>query len=64
MSNTSFKLVPKMENNKAIIYIVLSNGESQEICWLVFPNDMQLNDNIEAINQIIPILRKRIKRSM
>ena len=64
MSNTSFKLVPKMENNKAIIYIVLSNGESQEICWLVFPNDMQLNDNIEAINQIIPILRKRIKRSI
>lgn len=64
MSNTSFKLVPKMDGNKAIIYIVLSNGESQEICWLVFPNDMQLNDNIEAINQIIPILRKRIKRSM
>lgn len=64
MSNMSFKLVPKMENNKAIIYIVLSNGESREVCWLVFPDDSQLNDNMEAINQIIPILRKRIKRSM
>lgn len=64
MSGTNFKLVPKMENNKAIIYIVLPNGESQEIAWFIFPNDMQLNDSMDAINMIIPILRKRIKRSL
>lgn len=64
MSITNFKLVPKIENNIASIWIVLPNGESQDIAWFRFPNDNQLNDNMDAINQMIPIMRKRIKRSL
>lgn len=64
MSGTGFKLVPKMEGNKAIIYIVLPNGEAREICWIIFPDDMQIPDNVSAIEDIMGILRKRIRRSL
>ena len=64
MGIKNFKLIPKMEKNLAIIYIVAPNGESTDIMHIKFPADGQVNDNVDAINDIMAILRKRIRRSL
>lgn len=61
---SQFKLVPKMQDNQAIIYLVLPSGNTIEMVWIVFPNDKQVNDNCEALNEIVKILTKRIRRSI
>ena len=59
-----FKLVPKMQENLASIYLVLPSENIQEIARILFPNDHQVNDNCEALDDIIKILKKRINRSI
>ena len=60
----SFKLIPKFEGNIMAIYYVLSDGQSKEILRCIFPNDHQIGDNIKVAESIIPILTKRIRRSL
>ena len=60
----NFQLVPKFSDNHMIILFVLPNGESRVIAQMCFPNDHQLGDNVKVAEEILPILRKRIKRSM
>lgn len=60
----NFKLVPKMENNITAIYIVLPSGRIVDLCWIRFPDDKQVSDNVAAVNEIMNILRKRIRRSL
>ncbi len=64
INNSRFKLVSKLDKNIGAIFLVLPNGDSTDIAWFKFPNDKQVNDNLEAMNSIIPILRKRINRSL
>ena len=60
----NFQLVPKFDGNIMAIFFVLPNGESRQILQCIFPNDQQLGDNVKVAEEIIPILRKRIKRSL
>ena len=60
----NFKIVPKMERNLAAFYIVLPNGESRQIGLIEFPNDKQVVDNVEAINAVANIMKRRIKKSI
>lgn len=62
--NSNFKLVPKFEGNIMVIYFVLPNGENRQILQCMFPDDRQLRENIAAADEIISILRRRIKRSL
>lgn len=64
INNIRFSLTSKLEGNIGAIYATQPNGDSLDIAWFRFPNDHQVNDNIETINAIIPILRKRIKKSV
>lgn len=61
--SANFKLVPKLDGNIGSIWFVLPNGEGREICRIVFLTDNQVNDNVEALNSIMAVLRKRIRRS-
>lgn len=60
----NFELVAKYDKNVMGIFIVLPNREYKQILHCIFPNDMQLGDNVQVAEAIIPILRKRIKRSL
>ena len=60
----SFQLVPKFAGNVVGIFIVLPSGENKEICRIYCPNDNQLGDNVKVAEEIIPILRKRVRRSL
>lgn len=60
----NFRLVPKMRSNICCIYMVNAAGEGMEIARLLFPNDNQLNDNVETVNSIMTALRKRIRKSV
>lgn len=64
MAVNNFRLVPKMRNNLCCIYHVNAAGESVEVARLLFPNDNQVNDNVETVNSIIVTLRKRIRKSI
>ena len=64
INNSRFTLTSKLDGNIAAIYITLPNGNSTDIAWLRFPTDHQVNDDLEAINSIIPILRRRIRKSL
>ena len=59
-----FKLVPKMQDNLAIIYLVLPSGNIIEMAWFIFPDDKQINDNCAALEEIVKVLNKRIRRSI
>ena len=63
-NNTRFNLVSKLDGNIGAIYLALPNGNITDIMWIRFPNDKQVSDNVETMNNIIPILRKRIRRSL
>ncbi len=60
----NYKLVSKMEGNIAAIYFAIPSGECREICRICFPNDSQVNDNCDAINEISAVLKRRIKKSL
>lgn len=60
----NFKLIPKFDKNLMAIYLVLPNGENRQILQCVFPNDNQMGDNVKVADELIPILRRRIKRSI
>lgn len=60
----NFKLIPKFNGNMMEIYFVLPNGENRPILLCCFPNDNQMGDNVKVAEDIIPILRRRIKRSL
>lgn len=62
--NNNYKLVPKMEGNIVIIILVTANGEGHQIARIMLPNDNQVTDNVDCINEICATLRKRIKRSI
>ena len=58
------KLVWKMEGNKAILYVVSACGEGFPCVWVQFPNDQQIPDNMETLNEIKNAMMKRIKKSI
>lgn len=60
----SFDLIAKYDKNVMGIFIVLPNGEYKQILHCIFPNDCQMGDNVQVAEAIIPILRKRIRRSL
>ena len=59
-----FDLVAKYDRNVMGIFCVLPNGEYRQILHCIFPNDCQMGDNVRVAEEIIPILRKRIRRSL
>ena len=64
MMKQNFKLVPKFHGNTIGIFIVLPNGEYKQILYCICPNDQQILDNTKVAEEIIPILRKRIRGSL
>ena len=64
MAGNSFKLVSKMRDNVCCIFMVNRIGDCMEVARILFPNDNQINDNVETVNSIITILRKRIRKSV
>ena len=61
---SQFKLVPKMQDNKAIIYFVTQSGDIIDILHVMFPYDYQLNDNMEVLDEMVKLLTKRIRKSI
>lgn len=60
-----FRIVPKMISaSVCYIYIVLSSGDYRQLAEVHFPNDGQMNDNLEAAQAICDSLRKRIRKSV
>ena len=59
-----FRIVQKFNNNILDIGVVLANGNSTQIARIIFPDDKQVNDNLEAANAICVILKKRIRKSV
>ena len=59
-----FKLVWKMEGNRAILYVVSARGEVFPCLWVQMPNDQQVIDDVEALNDMKAIMMKRIKKSI
>ncbi len=65
MARGGFRIVPKMISpNRCIFDIVLANGDYRTIAQVDFPNDGQMNDNMEAAQGICDILKKRIRKSV
>lgn len=65
MTRNGFRIVPRMISiNRFIFDIVLPNGEYRTIAQCDFPNDNQMNDNMEAAQAICDILKKRIRKSV
>lgn len=65
MARTGIRVVPKMvDSNRCIFGAVTSNGDYRIIAEVHFPNDGQMNDNLEAAQGICDILKKRIRKSV
>ena len=65
MARGGFRIVPKMVSpNRCLFAIVLTNGDYRTIAQVDFPNDAQMNDNMEAAQAICDILKKRIRKSV
>ena len=64
INNTNFQLVSKLDDNIGAIFLNLPDGNSYDIAWFRFPKDHQIQDNVEAMNSMVPILRKRIRKSL
>ena len=61
----SFKIVPKMVGNYIEVYFhVLQTGYTQKIAVLEMPNDAQMVDNVDFVNELCALYRKRIKKSI
>ncbi len=62
---TNFRLVAKFLTPHVVdIGIVFPNGARATAARIAFPEDYQLADTTECIGEIIPILRKRYKKSI
>ena len=59
-----FNIVSKTDKNITALYIVAPDGRAEPIAYLRFPTDGQLRDDMEAVDAIIPILRRRIGKSI
>lgn len=65
MGRTGFRIVPKMlDANRCEFNIVLNNGDYRAIAWVTFPADGQMNDNMQAAQEISDALKKRIRKSV
>ena len=65
MARNGFRIVPKMiSSNRCIFDIVLKNGDFRTIGQFEFPDDGQMNDNLEAAQAISDIIKKRIRKSV
>ena len=65
MARNVFRIVPKMiSTNRCIFDIVLNNGDYRTIAQCDFPDDGQMNDNLEAAQGISDVLKKRIRKSV
>ena len=58
----NFQLIPKFVRNG--IYLVRQTGEAIMLAKIICPDDKQLGDNVALANEFLPIMRKRIKRSL
>ena len=66
MGNNNFKIVSALYNGNINIYdfyLVCSSGQ-RIICRVEYPHDGQINDNVQANEDIISTLRKRIRKSL
>lgn len=65
MAISGFRIVPKMvSRNRCIFDIVLKNGDYRTIGHFDFPDDGQMNDNLEAAQGMCDIAKKRIRKSV
>lgn len=65
MGKSGFRIVPKMvDANRCEFNIVLNSGEYKAIAWVIFPADGQMNDNMQAAQEISDALKKRIRKSV
>ena len=60
----NFQLIPKFVSNEIGIYLVRQTGEAIMLAKIICPDDKQLGDNVALANEFLPIMRKRIKRSL
>lgn len=61
----SFKIVSKMAGNYiGIYYHVPQTGYTRKIAVLEMPNDSQVVDNVDFVNELCSLYRKRIKKSI
>lgn len=60
----NFQLIPKFVRNEIGIYLVRQTGEVIMLAKIICPDDKQLGDNVALANEFLPIMRKRIKRSL
>ena len=60
----NFQLIPKFVRNEIGIYLVRQAGEAIMLAKIICPDDKQLGDNVALANEFLPIMRKRIKRSL
>mgnify|MGYP007003814631 CR=1 FL=1 len=61
----SFKIVPKiMGNFVEVYYHVQQIGYVRKIAVLEMPNDAQMADNVDFVNELGALYRKRIKKSI
>lgn len=60
----NFKLVPKIAEGAMVVYYIAPNGETLEICRVLFPSDNQMGDNVICAEEICVALKKRIRKSV
>lgn len=64
MTTNKYQLVPKTEGGITGIYYITPSGRTEPILFVRFPADRQLRDDMEALDDIMAILRKRINKSI
>lgn len=66
MAGQKYKLVPKMQNNRMAIYIIIPPpvDEVRQVAYIEMPNDNQLSDNVDFVNDFITAYKKRLRKSL
>lgn len=64
MNMSGFRIVPKMLSLNRCAFAIVLNGDCRVIATVDFPSDNQMNDNLEAAQEIANILKKRIRKSV
>ena len=65
MAARNIRIVTKFTRANVVDFgAVFPNGETQLIARIVYPQDNQLNDSVEANKAIAEILSKRIRKSV
>ena len=59
-----FDLVTKMDGNIGCILYVPPDGRYRDILWVKFPLDKQVKDNVDTMNELEQVRRRRIKKSL